>query len=184
LVSTGPGLGLLTGGGGGANDGAGLTGADVVLASGDGDDVSVEVDESLGLGAGLVLVLALTGGGGADVGCPGFGDFGLQDGEGAELEFPEPSADRVPPLCWAPIPGAPEWPPFLGPPPDGEVDELLGKIAVEASIATYVPAATMNITTAIAASGRSKPCARERCRPGACVGANRSPTSRNQSATL
>ena len=52
--------------------------------------------------------------------------------------------------------------------------ELLGKMAVEASIATYVPAATMNITTAIAASGRSKPCVRERCRPGGWAGANRS----------
>jgi hypothetical protein len=51
--------------------------------------------------------------------------------------------------------------------PDCEPVELLGKIEVEASIATYVPAATMNMTTAIAASGRSRPCVRDRCLPGA-----------------
>jgi hypothetical protein len=72
-------------------------------------------------------------------------------------------------------------PPALGAP--GCEFELLGKIAVEAWIATYVPAATMNITTAIATSGRSRPCARERCRPVCWAGANRSATSLTQSAT-
>jgi len=84
-------------------------------------------------------------------------------------------------VCEGLGPGACDLPPGFEPPPC-EL-ELLGKIAVEASIATYVPAATMNITTAIAASGRSRPWVRERCRPCAGAGANRSETSRIQSAT-
>jgi hypothetical protein len=70
-------------------------------------------------------------------------------------------------------------PPAPGCPPRGCEFELLGDTAVETSIATYVPAATMKMTTAIAASGRSQPSARERCLPGVTAGTKRSQAARS-----
>lgn len=158
-------------------DGPGLAGADgsVLLPPAGDEDGS---GDAAAVGLGFALALG-AGGGTAGVVCPDFAEVGRHEGEVAGWD-PVPVTDP-PPLVRD---GATEeWPVVFGPPLGGAFDELLGKIAVEASIATYVPAATMNITTAIAAAGRSNPCARERCLPAAWAGANRSETSRSQAAT-
>lgn len=161
---------------GGATDGAALAAAGVVLAPGDGEDVSVDVFA----GVGVALAPGLCGAAAEVVAPLAVGEDDLHEGEPVGRD-PVPRVDLVPLVCEALGAGPPGWLPPPGAP--GTEFELLGKIAVDPSIATYVPTATMNMTTAIAASGRSRPCARERCRPGAWAGANRSMASRNQSAT-
>ena len=84
VVSTGPALGLVATGGGGATDGAGLA-AGVVVALvpvGDGEDGTVDVDESLGLG----LALGLGGGDGGADDFPGFGEADLHGGGAADRD--------------------------------------------------------------------------------------------------
>ena len=171
-------MGELVGGlAGGATDGAPLAaGAAVVLVAGDGEDVSVDVSA----GVGVALAPGLCGAAAEVVAPLAAGEDDLHEGEPVGRD-PVPRVDLVPLVCEALGAGAPGWLPPPGAP--GTEFELLGKIAVDPSIATYVPTATMNMTTAIAASGRIRPCARERCRPGAWAGANRSKASRNQSAT-
>jgi hypothetical protein len=115
----------------GADDGASVAaGESEVVSVGDGEDVSVDVEVSVGDALGLALG---AGGGAEDVVCPGFGEDGLHD-SGVVGWDPVPRADSVPLVCEAPGLGAPEWPPEFGVP--GCELELLGKIAVDASIAT------------------------------------------------
>jgi hypothetical protein len=115
--------------------------------------------------------------GGGGEGCAGFDLLQVGDGDGLAVD-----PDRGP---WNgdDDAAAGAFPPGRGGGLPGCEFELLGDTAVETSIATYVPAATMNMTVAIAASGRSQPWVRERCLPGICTGAKRSQASRNSART-
>jgi hypothetical protein len=96
--------------------------------------------------------------------------LGPQLGDGDERRVPDPATE----LVWVgdgdgelpALPPEPGWLLF------GCEFELLGDTAVEMSIATYEPAATMKITIAIAASGRSQLWLLVvRCLPGLAGGA-------------
>jgi hypothetical protein len=137
-------------------------------------------DDGEGEGLGDTDALGLGDGGGEADGCGCDLVAQLGDADGLRAADPAPPPERngdspsaAPPLC----PAGP------GPPDRGCELELLGDTAVEASIATYVPAATMNMTAAIAASGRSQPSVRERCLPGVGTGAKRSAAARSSAAT-
>lgn len=144
---------------------------------GDGLAVADGIGLGEGVAVGVAVGLGLALADGAGVAEPlGIGVPGGQDAERAGLAEPDPDTDGAPD-CELPGAGPPEWPPCCVPASLEREFALLGKISTDASIATYMPAATMNMT-AIAATGRSHASVRERCQPCACAGPIRSQTGR------
>ncbi len=148
----------------------------------------VESDGAGDDGAGGLLGDVVDGFGVGDVGTvvdgPGVG-FGLllQLGDGDGLRTPDPTPALEPTCDCPPAPPPLWWLPGCEVPECWCELELLGDTAVDASIATYVPAATMNMTAVIAVRGLSQPCVRDRCLPGACTGEKRSQAARNSAAS-
>jgi hypothetical protein len=147
----------------------------VPLELGEGLGLGLALGEGLGLGLGDAEAEAEAEGCGlapgwqlVDADGPGLAP-GRQLGDGDGRRVPDPDTEPV----WdgdadGELPALPPEP--VGPLFGCEF-ELLGDTAVEMSIATYEPAATMKITIAIAASGRSQLSLLVRCLPRAVGGA-------------